>query len=75
MKYQAAEALIMIVVSVGLLFLMPPLAAMLGELPAVWHTNRWSRPVVTAVMMLTGAFLLAFLGGIIALTFSGTMMR
>jgi hypothetical protein len=74
-KAQAAEVLIVIGMSVGLLFLLLPLVTVLGELPAVWRDNRWNGSLVTAVVVLTGAFFLVFLGGIIALTFSGVMMR
>lgn len=75
MKAQAAQVLIVIGVSVGLLFLLLPLVTVLGQLPAVWRDNRWNGSLITGVVLLTGAFFLVFLGGIIAVTFSGVMMR
>ncbi len=74
MKPEAAITIAVVMLSVGFLFLVLPLLTVLADLPKVWRASRADGALLSGVLILTGAFFLLFLAGLIVVMFFKVVM-
>ncbi|MCL5025941.1 MAG: hypothetical protein M1531_05540 [Chloroflexi bacterium] len=75
MHFEVATVLVVVIGSGILAFLLMPLLIFLVRLPSIWRADRWVGALGVSMIVLTGAFFVLFLVGLVALTFSGATAK